>query len=78
VQGEEGIQLESCDPQDCASHAYYAHAHVQHVGYHERTWKEGKRKEQQCQKRREFRARKKAKSNSKPQPSTEKLEKNEP
>ena len=35
---EERVQLESCDHQDSALHAYYAHADVQHTGCHEKTW----------------------------------------
>ena len=43
---EERVQLESYDHQDSASCAYYAHAHAQHIGCHERTWGEGEGKEQ--------------------------------
>jgi hypothetical protein len=36
-QREERVSLESYDPQDSASHAYYAHADVQHIGCCEKT-----------------------------------------
>ena len=46
AQYQEGVQLESYDHQDFASCAYYAHADVQHIGCHEKTWREGEGKEQ--------------------------------